>query len=242
MGYLNHQLISLFPHDVRRWSVRCLNRKFAKYGDELRAKRSDQDYSVLPMLSMGALLVHIPKCAGISFSRALFHSIGPGHLTIRSYEVILTKKEYDSCFKFTIVRNPWDRLFSAYTFLMKGGMADNDVQFRDDILSKYPDFEQFVLRGLEDLEVLNYYHFLPQEHYLRNYRGKVALDFIGRFEQLQEDFKYITDKLGVSCELNHYNKTNHRVDGNYREAYNPRMQKRVEDVYRADVELLGYEF
>jgi hypothetical protein len=154
----------------------------------------------------------------------------------------LTKKEYDSGFKFTIVRNPWDRLFSAYTFLMQGGMAENDVQFRDDVLSNYPNFEQFVLRGLEDPKVLNYYHFLPQEHYLRNYSGKVALDFIGRFEQLQEDFKHIADKLGLDCELKHDNKTNRRADESYREAYTSLMQKRVRDIYRSDIELLGYEF
>ena len=242
MRCLKNKVLAYFPHGVRRWCLRGLDSDLAVYHNRLRVCQSAQDYSVLPMLDMGALFVHIPKCAGISFSRALFNSIGPGHLTIRSYEVILTKKEYDSCFKFTIVRNPWDRLFSAYTFLMQGGIADNDIQFRDDVLSNYPNFEQFVLHGLKNPNVMSYYHFLPQVHFLRNYRGKVAVDFIGRFEQLQDDFKHIADKLGLSCELKHDNKTNCRTSEVYRDAYTPFMQKRVESVYRADVELLGYEF
>lgn len=235
-------IVGLLPHDVRRWWMRQRSAQLAMYHDSLRQSNGEQAYTVAPMLEKTALFVHIPKCAGVSFSNALFGYIGPGHLTLRNYEVLLTKKEYDSCFKFSIVRNPWDRLHSAYSFLMHGGIAENDHQFREDVLSKYTSFEQFVISGLSDSEVLKYYHFLPQEHYLRNYRGRIGVDYVGRFERLSDDFNVIANKLGLKCDLEHTNKTKHQLMTSYRDAYTVKMKERVRQVYGHDINLLGYKF
>ena len=74
-------------------------------------------------------------------------------------------KKFDSYFKFTFVRNPYDRLFSAYTFLKKGGINDQDNNFAKKYLSEYNSFDNFVKFGLIKPEVLSWVHFKPQKDF-----------------------------------------------------------------------------
>ena len=65
------------------------------------------------------IFFHIPKTAGISLVKALFGDLDWGHRDVKYYRNVFNKKKFDSYFKFTFVRNPYDRLFSAYSFLKK---------------------------------------------------------------------------------------------------------------------------
>lgn len=62
------------------------------------------------------IFIHVPKCAGRSINDVFNQRFD--HFTARYYE-----KEYADQWKkytkFTIVRNPFDRLVSIYTYMMK---------------------------------------------------------------------------------------------------------------------------
>ena len=67
------------------------------------------------------------------------------------------------------------------------------------------------------------------------------VDFIGRFECLNEDFAYVQKKLESQASLQLLNKT----DGSkkdYREFYTDATRKIVADVYREDIRIFGYDF
>ena len=92
---------------------------------------------VSPMLSIfeekKCIFFHIPKTAGISVSTALFGNVKWGHRNVAFYKSHFGEKFFNSLYKFSFVRNPYDRLYSAFTFLKNGGMNNQDLLFSKNI-------------------------------------------------------------------------------------------------------------
>ena len=78
---------------------------------------------------------------------------GGTHRTFSFYKRILGK-DIENYFIFCFVRHPVDRLYSAYSFLKKGGINVYDQELFNNFLSNYSDFDDFVMNGL-DKELIN---------------------------------------------------------------------------------------
>ena len=189
-----------------------------------------------------SIFIHIPKAAGVSVKRSIFgENFQAGHHFLYKYELIFSKKDFNNYFKFTIVRNPWDRLFSAYNFLSKGGLTDEDHNWFQDNLSKYKDFDDFVKKWVNRKNIYRYTHFIPQYHYIRSSKRKIGVDFIGKLENIESDFIYISNKLNLGeINLKYINKTEGKA--NYKKYYNEQTIQIVRQVYKQDIELFNYEF
>jgi len=183
------------------------------------------------------IFVHIPKTAGISLCKGLFSVDAVGHMPMRYYQVALGREKYSSYFKFSIVRNPWDRVYSAYRYLLKGGLSVQDVAWRD-VLGKYSDFNDFIMKWLDEDNIRLSLHFMPQNHFIKNSQGLIDLDYLGRFENLVQDFDVLRRRIGGSPLAQH----NVSGTGSYLEAYSKKSVEIVAQVYRRDIDLLGYEF
>ncbi|MEQ9299453.1 MAG: sulfotransferase family 2 domain-containing protein [Cyclobacteriaceae bacterium] len=203
------------------------------------------------------IFIHIPKTGGTSIERALGHfdilkkgvqdhqllsEIEPldrisvcryrvnRHILRRNvdYRPELSRNQYRRYFKFSIVRNPWARVYSWYRNTIR------DVSHRN--MPSIPvdcKFDYFVRTYLD------HWMLQPQTNWLVNRSGRIDVDFIGKFESLSIDFSRISDKLGLDLELPHLLDSG---KAKYQEAYDDDSISIVGAKYSEEIDLFGYKF
>ncbi|MDH5611265.1 MAG: sulfotransferase family protein [Gammaproteobacteria bacterium] len=234
-------IIQLLPHDVRRALFAIVRRSEFSRMQDMR-KNSRGEYSFKPFDDTKTIFVHIPKAAGVSVCKSLYGNLAGEHSSINYYQYVFSKNDFSRYFKFTFVRNPWDRLYSAYTFLKKGGFNKQDEKWAIENLSRFTSFEQFVMEWVVAENIHKYIHFVPQtELLIFPGTNTVAVDFVGFFENLENDFDYVAKKINKNISLPHLNKTDNKLLG-YVQKYNSIMIDVVEKVYKADIDTFGYSF
>lgn len=206
-------------------------------------RQSDEAYSFKQFDSTQSIFVHIPKAAGISICNSLYGNFAGGHTSLSRYALAFSKGDFDTYFKFTIVRNPWDRLFSAYNFLKKGGINKWDQEWANNNLMEFRSFEQFVTEWVSRKNVRTHIHFAPQTDLISiSMQRAIRLDFIGFFENLQSDFDYIKNRVNKLAVLSHENQQNSKGGKAYMQHYTNEMIDIVHSAYKNDVDILGYSF
>ena len=117
------------------------------------------------------------------------------------------KDHWDDYFTFSFIRNPWDRMVSIaryptlYGAYEAGGKLNIDLYLRKfkngEFDSRFPNLGKKWDGGSDTV----YLQLLDEE-----------LDFIGRFENLQNDFDTVCDKVGISRrQLPHEAKSKHNL-------------------------------
>lgn len=154
------------------------------------------------------IFIHIPKAAGISVHKGLFGFDTLGHLKFSDYQKYLEASKINDFRTVTFVRNPYNRLVSSYFYLKNGGRGDKlDLEYQD-IIAPYKTFQDFVMLFLSPKNIYSLEHLIPQVEWLYNEEGQLNIDFIGRFENLENDFGLLKDKWVKSAtSLMHLNKT-----------------------------------
>lgn len=232
---LYHRLV---PEETRFWLYK---QRHLNAFRQLRNQVNVHDRAVFSLRGFDerqCIFVHITKTAGTSVANSLFGAL-PYHYTAPQYRVIFGRRDFNRYFKFAFARNPWDRLYSAWSYLKGGGWDDQDRQWAAQYLAGHDDFNDFVIHWLSADRMSSHLHFQPQSHFLCDHRGRVLIDHLGYFETLQADFNAIRDRIHPGAELPHTNRSR-RVD--YREIYTPAAIDQVARLYAQDIALLGYQF
>jgi hypothetical protein len=242
LRYLYHYLPSPIQREIILHYFRCRrSKKFRKLQDLLKLE-SLAGFSLEEFDKHRCVFVHIPKCAGTSICGSLFGNIVSNHLSIAEYGVVFSREEFDSYFKFAFVRNPWDRLVDAYYFLKEGGWNERDKKWYQENLSAYNNFGSFVKMWVNPDNIKKCPHFRPQRDFICIEGDNTPIvDFIGYFENLYQDFTYVSNRIGISAELMHLNRTPSR-EKDYKAYYDNEMIEIVSDAYRDDIRILGYNF
>lgn len=168
--------------------------------------------------------VHVPKTAGTSMERLPFVG-GNGHAPARRL-----RREAPELFWWGFVRHPADRLVSTYYAARTG-----NYQWKH--LEAIATFEEFVLTLPKHFERMP--HSRPMTHFLCWPDGSLAVDFVGRFERLDEDWDKLCRRIGVPwIDLPRRNVGQHPP---WQECYTAAMMAVVESVYLPDFELFGYK-
>lgn len=151
-----------------------------------------------------AIFVHIPKAAGSSVCQALFgHQVG--HYTIEEWRA-MNPQAVRKYFTFSFVREPLDRLHSAFSYLRRGGMNKIDLMFAERNHLPRIDFAEFVERLAVEPQLQQWIHFRPQHEFIQA-GDRTLVDFVGRFENLEADFAAVAKRLGRDIALPKLNKS-----------------------------------
>ena len=133
---------------------------------------------------------------------------------------------WGSYFKFAFVRNPFDLVVSNYNYVL---------QKRKDLHKRYSLTENM---SFEDFLKSDIYK-IKQKNYVCNKNGEIILDFIGRYENIVDDFRYVCKKIDLGFQLPKINESKRK---DYREYYSKETKEIVEKTYKDDIELFKYEF
>ena len=132
---------------------------------------------------------------------------------------------WQSYYKFSFERNPWDRQVSFYRY-----------KTRDLSKASRPSFEQFLAKG-KRAQVPNW------EIYTIN--NKVALDFIGRYENIDTEFQKALEGIGLAekISLPKANVTPTRSNPrSYQDYYTDETRAIVAEWSAGEIKHFGYEF
>ncbi len=201
------------------------------------------------------IFIHIPKNGGVSVEHALdmfgddeqedreriygrirsadlmkyyFPSPVLQHLRIADLRKIIPVNIFNEYFKFVFIRNPWDRMVSLYNFNIPFLQKEKGQGHR------MPSFEDFLANEL------NPFLRLQQCQYITDDSGRMIMDFVGRFENIDRDFLQLCGKLGISpVSLPHKNRIGHR---HYSAYYTEETMRIVAEIFKDDIETFGYKF
>lgn len=147
---------------------------------------------------------------------------------------ILNLRHY---FIFGFCRNPWDRMVSMWKnfttgpsrqmLLTKHWKVDDPQQLT---------FESFI-KLLDKNQPRVNHHWVPQNMFLP--ADKIEIDFIGRIEHFDEDWKTIAEMTGMKDETCHEYSTEH---DHYSTYYNADTLAIVSRLYEKDISLFDYTF
>lgn len=224
------------------------------------------------------VFIHIPKTGGISVEHVFLSLVGLtwdtraplllrgnddpskgpprlAHLKGSEYVSLgyLGPEQFDAYFKFSFVRNPWDRMVSEYKY--RGHPM------------RMP-FKTWLLRHLPPPGFTDAYcHLIPQYEFIYDADGRLLADFVGRYESLQADFDRVCERLGIEkTPLPHENRSldapriqslndvkkrvrrwlwtlrPKNVYPHYTQYYDDESRAFVAERYRIDIEIFGYAF
>ena len=162
-------------------------------------------------------------------SKPVFNSpIAHKHATAQTIRETVGAEVFDQYFSFCFVRNPWAWQVSLYHYVLKNPSHDQHELFKS-----FQGFDEYLAWRCDG-------NVQFQKDYLMDDQNKQIVTFIGRMENLNQDFQTICEKLGIDLPaLPHLNQS---VSQGYRSFYNPQAEAMLAKAFEPDIELLGYEF
>lgn len=161
-------------------------------------------------------------------------TISGQHLTFQEIELLalLPSDQLKRSFKFSTVRNPYDRAVSTFRHHRYRSGGDMGAKGFEEFWSTWPNEPTTSHATVCFLR--------NQIDFLRQKDGSVIMDEILRFENLQEDFEKIRNRFPHIGELPKVGFTDHGKV--YQEYYTPSSRKLIEDMFAADIEYFEYTF
>lgn len=192
----------------------------------------------------GVIFIHVPKAAGTSIARAIYGR-PLGHMKASTVALVCPTL-FRELPTFAVVRNPWDRLVSAYHFAAQGGTGDAGMhrksRYRGAEFRSFAVFldEWFRRQRLAACDFV----FQPQSLYVcrpSSGSAEIMVDFVGRVERMDEVSAFLAERLGARFAFSRSNASERQRD--YRTFYPEKwMQRLVAEKYPEDVALFGYDF
>jgi len=210
-------------------------------------------YFVIPKVACTSIKATLADHAGVEIKDNRVHAAMYSQLS--AHEIFSTS--YVHFFKFAFVRNPWDRLVSCYYSMIEDECVTdrwtkNGVSRRF-LCYKWPKdagenkremfwggmhLNDFVraLCAISDREADK--HFRSQYTFVTDRQGNIFVDFLGRFENLNDDFQRICKKINLPMkELPHLMRSKRKLE---LQEIDEKLWRMVVQRYAEDFELFDY--
>ena len=161
-----------------------------------------------------------------TFPVAALAQIGHGHITCQQVRPFLLPELWESSFRFCTVRNPYDRFVSYCYFMNRENqrMQKDPLGTMKQIIEHKQDAEQVLFR--------------PQCEFVIDEEGRLMVNYVSKFEALQNDFDDIRQRLRLpDIQLQPINVTGSALR---RFCYDGELKEMVQTVYRQDFALFDY--
>jgi len=239
MTFIRQLYCKIVTPELRFWLYKLLHRAEVESLKKVVYKSSKGNFSLRHYYENKCIFVHITKSAGTSLALSIFGEL-PYHYTAYQYRVIYGKNSFNNFYKFTFVRNPWDRLYSAFSYLKGGGWDEKDAHWAEEHLGEVDNFNQFVMQWLSEDRLDAHIHFWPQSKFICDSQNKPLIDYLGYFENITHDYKDVLKKLSLPMrELKHTNVSKRK---SYVDVYTREMIDKVAELYHEDINNFGYQF
>ena len=138
----------------------------------------------------------------------------------------MTPQKWDTYYKFCFIRDPYDKIISAWNHINR-----YSIPFKNYLN---------LINRCNDVEYMHM--FMPQVRNIINQKGKVDINYIGKFENLEEDFQNILKNIGVKNIIHDSGKQmNKREHNHFTEYYDQDTLDKVNLILKEDFSLLDYE-
>lgn len=179
-------------------------------------------------------------------------------------QFIKNKWDWKDYFKFTIVRNPWDRYLSFFKYLKRKSELYSNPKLMGDYLSSKSNvwqhsglyqnwinqeindckesFNLFLSSGSDQTVLKNIIlKYNSQDSYYCNKNGEIIVDHIARFENLKNEFVFFCNQVGIKTpNLQHGNKSSNSY--NMLDIYNQQLIDLVAEKEKSVIELMNYDY
>ena len=185
------------------------------------------------------LFIHIPKNAGTSLINGL--GLSPhGHYSWRNHP-----RFNFGYHKFAIVRNPWDRVVSAYEFAKMNESywhsKDNQTKHPDYDLCHSLTFKECVKLLLDNPDKFKHQGWGSQHFYIMD-GNKIMVDSILKIENLDKELEKMFIELNIDeiPNLPKFNTSNRKL--NYKKYYDKETKQMIAEKYKEDINFFNYIF
>ena len=172
------------------------------------------------------IFVHAPRTSGTSIEKSVLNGgMVPDHqkhLRASFFKSALGD-EWNKYFKFTIVRNPWDRVVSLYHQVFHANYGIRTGKSLDFFLENYRP--------------------APWEYGIQcsDYADE-EMDLVIKMEDRERGLKELNEKTGLNIDADLKERVRPRKLKSYKDYYDPSTEQKVRDIFARDISLYDYEF
>jgi len=161
----------------------------------------------------------------------------PDHIPAIKMRQLIGNELWASIFTFTFVRNPWDRMVSLYHYLKSSGNIRGQMKFREFV---------YLLKEAKEganIPLFRYHgHHYGGVDFVQDEQNNIIVDFIGKFENRENDIREIKEKLGCKS-LGDLTIQKACISGKHYSAfYDEETMVIIGKIYAEDVRLFDYCF
>lgn len=215
--------------------------------DELKARRSIVQcgfwFIDIPRTSSSSIRSELGRHFGSAYGKtnviekqhATKQLIHEDHVPAIRMQELIGNSNWDKIFKFTFVRNPWDRIYSMYNYRQKVSSIPREWSFREYVIA--------LEKASPKSEFFQYHGFrFGASEYILGKNGEIIVNFIGKYENRSHDLNLVASHLNLN-DLGklHIQRAQPR-ESHYSYFYDSETEEIIRRLYSKDIELFNYEF